>query len=260
VSLASYYRRQYGWRDWPAVFAALPSLEGQTVLDLACGVGDQAAELVARGARVVGLDVNEELLGAARSRGLANAEFHTADLCAPLELDSPADGIWSSFAAAYFPDLSVVLEGWRRALRPRGWIALTEIDDLFGHEPLGARTRELLVGYAGEALAAGRYDFHMGRKLEGHLTRAGFTVSRELALADQELSFTGPARPEVIEAWRARLEGMRLLCDFCGRDFEQVRDDFLGCLARADHRSTARVVCCIAAQAPQPGSSITDDR
>ena len=153
-----------------------------------------------------------------------------------------------------------MLDGWKRALRLGGWIALTEIDDFFGHEPLDARTRDLLEGYAREALAAGRYDFHMGRKLGEHLARAGFAVSRELALADQELSFTGPARPEVLEAWRARLEGMRLLRDFCGRDFEQVRDDFLGCLARADHRSTARVVFCIAAQAPQPGSSITDER
>ena len=260
MSLASHHRRQYGWREWPAIFAELPSVEGQTVLDLGCGVGDQAAELVARGAHVVGVDVNEELLGEARSRGLAGAEFRTADLRAPLDLGKAADGIWSSFAAAYFPDLSAVLEIWKRGLRPGGWIALTEIDDLFGHEPLGARTRALLEGYAREALAAGRYDFHMGSKLEEHLTHAGFSVSRELALADQELSFTGPARPEVIEAWRARLEGMRLLCEFCGRNFEQVRDDFLGCLARADHRSTARVVCCIAAQAPQTGSSITDDR
>jgi SAM-dependent methyltransferase len=252
VDLCEHYRRQYAWRDWETAFAALPPLQGQTILDLGCGIGDQAAELASRGARVIGLDASEELLGAARSRGLAGAEFRCADLRAPLELAAPADGVWSSFAAAFFPDLPAVLAGWKRALRPGGWIALTEIDDFFGHEPLTERTQALLAGYAREALAAGRYDFHMGRKLAGHLARAGFAVSREIELADQELACTGPARPEVIEAWRTRLEGMRLLRDFCGGGFGHVRDDFLGCLASGEHRATARVVLCIATNGPPP--------
>jgi hypothetical protein len=86
----------------------------------------------------------------------------------------------------------------------------------------------------------------MGRKLRGHLERAGFTVTKELGLADRELSFAGPADPEVVEAWRARLEGMRLLRDFCGPDFDDLRADFLSCLTRADHRSLARVCFCLA--------------
>jgi 2-polyprenyl-3-methyl-5-hydroxy-6-metoxy-1,4-benzoquinol methylase len=54
MSLASEYQRQYGWRDWPKVFDALPSLDRKTIFDLGCGVGDVAAALVARGAQVVG--------------------------------------------------------------------------------------------------------------------------------------------------------------------------------------------------------------
>ncbi len=248
MSLADEYRRQAAWRDWPTVFDALPALQGQTVLDLGCAVGDQAAELTARGARVIGLDRNEELLREARSRGLANAEFRCADLHLPLGLDAAADGIWSSFAAAYFPDLPAVLEVWSAALRPGGWIALTEIDDFFGHQPIQERTRSLLENYARIALASGRYDFHMGRKLPGHLERAGFTASKVFALADQELAFDGPAPPEVIAAWRARLDRMQLLQDFCGARFEALRDDLLACLGRPDHRSTARVSCCIASR------------
>jgi ubiquinone/menaquinone biosynthesis C-methylase UbiE len=247
MSLASGYRRQAVWRAWPRIFEALPPLGGQTVLDLGCGVGDQAAELEARGARVIGVDGNEELLSRARARRLAGAEFHRSNLQTLSGLDVTADGIWSSFAAAYFPDLPPVLASWRRRLRPGGWIALTEIDNLFGHEPLGD-TRSLLEAYAADAFAAGRYDFHMGGRLPSHLKTSGFTVTREFTVEDLELSFAGPARADVLEAWSSRFERMPLLRDFCGPEFEPLRRDFLDCLARADHRSLATVRSCMAAR------------
>jgi SAM-dependent methyltransferase len=246
VSLAREYRRQHAFRPWPAIFDALPPVEGHTVLDLGCSVGDQTAELAARGARVIGLDTNDELLREAEQRHIQNAVFRRADFRAPLDLDVEVDGLWCSFTAAYLPDLGAALASWTRHLRPGGWVAFTEIDDLFGHEPLEAATRSLLEAFARQALSAGRYDFHMGRKLEGHLARAGLTVSKVLTPADQELSFDGPARPEVVEAWRDRLHRMKLLRDHCGPDFERVREDLVGCLTRADHRSTAKVYCCIA--------------
>jgi ubiquinone/menaquinone biosynthesis C-methylase UbiE len=246
VSLASEYRRQFRWREWPTVLGALPPLEGTTILDLGCGVGDVAAELVARGARVVGIDMNEKLIREARSRKLPTAEFRTGDLREKLNLDLQADGLWCGFTAAYFPDLPLALDRWARHLRPGGWIAVTEVDDLFGHEPLEAQTKALLNAYAEEALAAGRYDFRMGRKLEGHLRRAGFVVSRVLTLADQELSFSGRAQPEVLEAWRNRFARMTLLRSFCGARMLQVEEEFIRCLGREDHRSLAKVYCCIA--------------
>jgi SAM-dependent methyltransferase len=235
------YRAQLPWRDWPTAFAALPPLKGQRVLDLGCGIGDQAAELVARGATVIGIDGLGEALEEARARGLERATFLQHDLRELPALDAPADGIWSSFAVAYFPDLVPVLRAWARALAPGGWIALTEMDDFFGHEPLSDRTRELLASYADESRAAGRYDFHSGRGLDAALTAAGFTIERSLELPDAELAFDGPARPEVVEAWRTRLEQMKLLHQHCGKAFEAVRDDFLACLGRPDHRSTCRV-------------------
>jgi SAM-dependent methyltransferase len=246
MSLSSYYRRQVDWRAWPSIFDALPPLGGQTVLDLGCGVGDQAAELVARGARVIGVDMSEELLREARSRHLPDAEFRRSDLRKSLDLGVVVDGIWCSFAAAYFPDLPAALALWGKHLQPGGWIAVTEIDDLFGHEPLSARTKSLFESYARDALMAGRYDFYMGRKLGNHLQRSGFTVSKVLALDDRELSFDGPARPDVVDAWRTRLDGMKLFRDFCGQSFDQVREEFLGCLTHPGHRSIAKVYCCIA--------------
>ena len=228
---------------------ALPSLSGQTVLDIGCGIGDQAAELVSRGARVIGVDLNEELLGEARAKQLSNAEFLTADLRGPLDLGTViVDGLWCSFTAAYFPDLLPALQRWTRPLRPGAWLALTEVDDLFGHEPVGPSTKAWLDAYAKDALEAGRYDFHMGHKLRDYLERSGFTVSKELVLEDQELSFDGPALPEVVDAWRNRFDRMTLLRQFCGADFEGVQADFLACLTRADHRASAKVYCCVGHQ------------
>jgi len=249
MRLADEYRRQLAWRPWAALLDALPLAPGQLVLDLGCAAGDVAAMLVARGARVIGVDLNAELLDEARARELASADFRLADLRQPLELGAPADGVWSSFTAAYLPDLTAALRAWAGLLRPRGFVAVTEVDDLFAHEPLAPRTRELLQAYAAAAARAGRYDFQMGRKLAEHLTRAGLRVTRTLTPADRELAFDGPALPEVAVAWAQRFERMKLLHEFCGAEYPAVRDDFLTCLGRADHHARARVVCCVAVAA-----------
>ena len=246
MDLAGVNQQQFGWRDWPTIFDALPALEGQLVLDLGCGVGDLASEFVKRGARVIGIDANEELLSVARSRRLANAEFWSGDVQTLPDLQPTADGIWCSFTTDYFPNLPAVLTAWRNNLKPEGWIALTEIDDLFGHEPLSVEVKALFNTYAEAALKAERYDFQMGRKLKAHLERAGFLVSKVLALNDQELSFSGPACPNVMDAWRSRLDGMKLFHNCCGTRFEQIREEFLGCLMRPDHTSVASVRFCLA--------------
>lgn len=245
MTLAREYRRQLPWRDWPRVLDALPLVPGQLVLDLGCAVGDQTAALVARGARVIGVDRNEELLAEARSRS-PDAELRLLDLRTLPDLGVVADGIWSSLTVAYFPDLPPVLESWARHLRPGGWIALTEIDDLWAHEPLDAEARGLLDAYAQEALAAGRYDFRMGRRLGAHLEACGFTVRTTMVLEDRELSFVGPAPAEILEAWSARLDRLTRLQDLCGERFANVRSEILRCLASPHHRCAAKVICCIA--------------
>lgn len=246
MSLSDEYKRQYQWRDWPAVLDALPPIQGSTIFDIGCGVGDLAAALVARGARVIGFDANEELLCVARSRKLRNAEFRRIDLRAFGDPGCSSDGVWCSFTAAYFPNLSSALKLWTRNLAAGGWIALTEIDDLFGHEPLGEGTKAILSSYAEKSLADRQYDFKMGRKLSGHLEDSGFKVMKLLPLADAELVFSGPARSDVLDAWRARFERLRPLREFCGPRIDQVQAEFLTCLMHPQHRSLAKIVCCIA--------------
>jgi SAM-dependent methyltransferase len=224
----------------------LPPLAGKVVLDLGCGIGDQAAQLVERGACVLGLDTNQELLAAAKATNAPNTEFRSGDLTALEDGLGVFDGIWCSFAAAYVPNLGPTLACWRQHLRPQGWVALTEVDDFFGHEPLLPLTSSLLADYARDALAAGRYDFHMGRKLRAYLENAGFSVTETRTFRDRELSFDGPAQTDILDAWKSRFDRMKLLKAFCGPMFDPVRDDFLTALSHSDHRSSAKVYYCIA--------------
>jgi len=66
--------------DAVALVDGVVRLAGLHVLDLACGPGRHAAQLVARGARTVGLDLSFPLLGRARSRTAGKATFVRADM------------------------------------------------------------------------------------------------------------------------------------------------------------------------------------
>jgi SAM-dependent methyltransferase len=246
MSLADEYRQQFAWRAWPQVLAEVPFAPGQRVLDLGCGPGDLTAELARRGCRVLGVDLNEELLAVARARAIPGAEFRQADLRGLAIADRPFDGLWSSFAAAYFPGFGPVLAGWVGLVRPGGFVALVEIDDLFAHEPLPAAVRAQLDAYADDALRAGRYDFRMGRRLAELAAAAGLADVRAFTVPDREFSFAGPAEPAVLAAWQQRLDRMHLLQQQCGQGFEGVRSAFLAALQDPAHRSRAAVHCCIA--------------
>lgn len=248
MSLADEYARQFQWRDWKTLLDSLPPLRGQIVFDLGCGIGDLAAELAARGADVFAGDIDDAILQPARARLLDGVQFRAVDLRSNVDWGVQADGVWCSFTAAYFVDLPPALTSWTRDLKPGGWIALTEVDDLFGHQPLSPRTTARLTAYYDDALAAGRYDFRAGRKLKQHLENAGFSVTHSLTLEDRELSFNGPADPGVVDAWRARFERMHLLRTFLEDEFDQVRGEFLDCLTRQDHSSTAKVYSAIASK------------
>lgn len=240
------YKQQYDYRSWERIFDALPDVHDLSLLDLGCGVGDQAFALTQRGARVIGVDGNAEFIAAARERNIAHAEFHCQNLQEPLNLIAPVDGIWCSFTAAYFPNLSQALVAWSGYLRPGGFIALTEVDDMFGHEPVQDLTKWSLDRYVEDSFHAGRYDFRMGRKLRAHLEETGFTVQCEFAVPDRELAFDGAASEDVLVSWRNRFDRMKLLQLHCGADFVSVRDDFLACLSSTDHRALAQVRCAIA--------------
>jgi len=218
-------------------------------LDLGCGPGDISAELIARGARVTGIDADNELLAAAR-RQCPSGLFENQDLNNLKLSRNSFDGLWSSFTVSYLSNFEKILSRWRQFLMSDAWICIVEIDDLLGHEPLSNETRTLIEAFYEDAFKNNRYDFKAGRKIRPILEGAGFRVE-EVELADQELSFKGAAQQEILQAWRNRFNRMSGLEAFLGDQYANFVKEFVDCISSENHVARCKVIACIGT-APKP--------
>ena len=89
---------------------------GERILDLGCGDGALTAKLAERGAAVVGVDASDDMVRAARERGL-DAQVRDARC---LAFDREFDAVFSNAALHWMPEIDPVLESVARALRPGG--------------------------------------------------------------------------------------------------------------------------------------------
>jgi trans-aconitate methyltransferase len=246
MSLADDYEQQSRWRRFEEALGHVPVAAGQRVLDLGCGVGNVAALLAARGADVVGVDIDDSLLTRARERHpqlrFEKRDINTLDVAALGRFD----GIWSSFVAAYFADLPAFVGRLRDLIEDGGWVALVEIDDLLGHEPRSPAVAKEIADFYAWARANGGYGFVHGHALAPALRDAGFTILHESSLEDAELSFRGPASDDVLAAWRARFARMGGMQSFFGARFDGVTTAILDAMATPSHRSLCRVVLVVA--------------
>lgn len=116
------------------VWRSLDLRPGMSVLDLACGHGELANRLAARGGRVTGLDSSAVFLGRARAGAAAagvSVEYVAGDM-RQLPWGGRFDRVvnWST-AFGYFDDAAnrAVLDGIVRVLRPGGRLAM-DLDNL----------------------------------------------------------------------------------------------------------------------------------
>src|ERR1700744_2108432 len=104
--------RDYGTRsiEW------LAPREGETILDLGCGDGQLSAVLQQKGARVVGVDIDEQAVAQALSRGI-DARVQDAQ---HLQFRADFDAVFSQAAIHWMPQADKVFQGAWRALRAGG--------------------------------------------------------------------------------------------------------------------------------------------
>jgi ubiquinone/menaquinone biosynthesis C-methylase UbiE len=122
--LGAYDRIQRGIAGFSEIaLRAANAQPGERALDVGCGTGGTTAELaraVGAGGHVLGVDISEPLVGAARAQGLANATFEVGDAASwPFEARS-FDLVFSRFGVMFFADPVAAFRNIRRALKPAG--------------------------------------------------------------------------------------------------------------------------------------------
>ncbi|MEO8523057.1 MAG: ubiquinone/menaquinone biosynthesis methyltransferase, partial [Acidobacteriota bacterium] len=133
-------------RRWKRQLADLAGpVQGRRVLDLACGTGDIAFALSARGAAVTGLDLTHRMLQIARARGATagrSAQFVTGDMLALPFADAGFDMVTIGYGLRNVPELRPAIREIRRVLRPGGVMLSLDFD-----RPANPVLRTIYLGY-----------------------------------------------------------------------------------------------------------------
>lgn len=140
ITRAFSYGMDRRWKRLGVKKASLP--KGATVLDLACGTGD-FSQLVLRsspGARVIAVDLTEQMLREARMRGLT--EVVSGDAIALPFADGLFDCVFVGYGLRNFPDLNTALREIYRVTRPGG--LMVSLDFFL---PTNSLLRQLYLGY-----------------------------------------------------------------------------------------------------------------
>jgi ubiquinone/menaquinone biosynthesis methyltransferase len=105
---------------WKRRLVALAGVtKGERALDLACGTGDIALAVAARGARVTGLDLTPRMLQLAAGKSQA-ATFLAGDMASLPFRPQSFDLVTTGYGLRNVPDLPMAIDEIARVLRPGG--------------------------------------------------------------------------------------------------------------------------------------------
>jgi len=145
-------------------------------IDLGCGPGYTTALLHAgtRATSTIGLDNSPRFLARAwrqSSRGVAFGEHDITYVPFPTP---PADLLYGRFVVTHLSDAGAAIERWGSAIRPRGRLALEEVDAMTSNDPTLIRYYQLV-----ESMQAARgQQTYVGRDLPALAPADTFIVER----------------------------------------------------------------------------------
>lgn len=155
------------------VVAWLDPKPGERVLDLGCGDGALTEKLVSLGLVVEGIDLSEDLLEAAKARGL-NVRYGDATT---FTLDTPVDAVFSNAVLHWVRDPIAAIRRIRAALKPGGRF----VAEFGGHGNVAAIVTALRAAarmHGGDELLAAPWYYPTDREYRALLESEGFKVER----------------------------------------------------------------------------------
>lgn len=111
-------KQSFVWQYGAEVLSLLAPQPGERVLDLGCGTGHLTAKIAESGARVLGTDVSEEMLAAAR-KSYPHLEFLRSD-ARELHFDGEFSAVFSNAVLHWILEPAPVIAAVWKALRPGG--------------------------------------------------------------------------------------------------------------------------------------------
>ena len=155
------------------VLAWLAPKSAEHILDLGCGDGALTEILAESGAEVIGIDSGEDMVKAARMRGL-DARLADAER---LTFDHEFDAVFSNAALHWMTNPRLVLQSVARALKPNGRF----VAEFGGHGNVAAIITAMRAAgtYRGGNIAlAGPWFFPTAEEYRALLEESGFRVKR----------------------------------------------------------------------------------
>jgi demethylmenaquinone methyltransferase/2-methoxy-6-polyprenyl-1,4-benzoquinol methylase len=119
------YGQDRRWKERLVAMVAAPA--NTLALDLACGTGDIAGALAARGSRVIGLDVTHRMLQLARAKQ-SRAHFVAGDMMSLPFASEQFDVVTTGYGLRNVPELAPALSEIHRVLKPGGLLLSLDFD------------------------------------------------------------------------------------------------------------------------------------
>ena len=209
---------------------AIGLCSGMRVLDVGSGVGDVAllaAQMVAPGGQIMGVDRDESALQIARHRtaeeGLDNVQFHACDFQTHVS-DTLFDAVIGRCVLLHQHDPAAALTAVARYVRPGGIVGFQEPWFSRGFSFPKAPLFEKVIGWLHEAVQASGLDGDIGLRLSSIFGSAGLPIPKltfEMLVDCSPDSEIYQFVAETVRSLLPRLEQLEIV------DLEQLQIDTL---------------------------------